>query len=303
MTRVLITGANGFIARHLAPTLHAAGMEVVGTSRQGRPLAGFGRIAACSLGDSLASVLANERPDAIVHTALDAGPNAYEVNVDGTRRWLEEATSAGTGLQVFLSTLSALPDPQGALSPRAAWVGSALSDYGRAKYDLERDFRAAGGVIFRMGIVVGRGGMFARMVESARRYPIVPLLDGGRQLVYVLGIDFLCAVIRDGIAANGKGLTGRGWNLQQPQPTTLRQVIEAICRGYGYRRLLLPIPARPVLEVARLAERLSLPKLPISSANIEGLLRQGRQEIPSDFARFGFPEQSLDALIAAAVRM
>ena len=33
MTRVLITGANGFIARRLAPTLKAAGMETVGTAR------------------------------------------------------------------------------------------------------------------------------------------------------------------------------------------------------------------------------------------------------------------------------
>lgn len=285
MTRILITGANSFIARHLAPTLKAEGIETVGTARRSDPVAGFDRITVCHLGDSLAPYLATERIDAVVHTALDTGPDAFAVNVAGARRWMEEAGAAGVGLQILLSTLSATPE--------------ARSDYGRAKYDLEQLFLPAGGIAFRMGIVVGAGGMFGRMVESVRRYPVVPLLNGGRQLVYVLGIGFVCDVLRDCIATGGEGLRGRTWNIQQPQPYPLRAVIEAICRIYGFRRLLLPIPAKPALAAVRLAERLPLPRLPISSSNIQGLMQQG-QPIPSDFPRFGYPEQSLDELIAAA---
>lgn len=285
MTRILITGATGFIAHHLAPILQAARMTVIGTSRH-EAAPGFERVHACRLGESLAGVLAAERPDAIVHTALDAGPNAYALNVAGTRRWREEAAAAGVSLQIFLSSLSAMPD--------------APSAYGRAKYDLERDFLAADGIVLRMGVVVGDGGMFGRMVASARRIPVTPLLNGGVQLVYVLGIDFLCTAIRDCIAADGAGLRGRAWNIQQPQPYTLRQMIEAINCGYGLRRLLLPIPAQPILAAVRLAERLRLPGLPVGSANIEGLLRQGQQRIPSDFARFGYPEQPLAELVRAA---
>jgi len=33
MTRILITGANGFVGSHLSRVLHEAGMEVIGTSR------------------------------------------------------------------------------------------------------------------------------------------------------------------------------------------------------------------------------------------------------------------------------
>lgn len=285
MTRVLITGASGFIARHLAPILQEVGMTVVGTSRHAHPLPGFARVYICHLGESLAAVLTAEQPDAIVHTALDTGPDAYAVNTVGTQRWRNEAAAAGVSLQVFLSSLSALPD--------------APAGYGRAKYALEQEFIAAKGVVLRMGVVMGDGGMFGRMVASARRSPVTPLLNGGEQLVYVLGIGFLCAAIRDCIMADGAGRRGCAWNIQQPQPYTMRQMMEAIHRGYGFRRLLLPIPARPVLAAVRLVERLPFPKLPVSSANIEGLLRQGRQEIPSDFARFGYPEQSLDQLIRA----
>ena len=286
MTRILITGANSFIARHLAPTLKAAGMETVGTPRHSDPIPGFDRIHICTLGDSLAPILTAERIDAVVHAALDTGSNAYAVNVSGTKRWMEEAAAAGIGLQILLSTLSATPD--------------ARSDYGRAKYDLEQLFLPAGGVVYRMGIVVGEGGMFGRMVESVQRYPVVPLLNGGRQLVYVLAIGFVCDVLRDCILTGGTGLRGCAWSIQQPQPYPLRRVIEAICQGYGLRRLLLPIPAQPVLAAVRLAERLPLPKLPISSSNVQGLIQQG-QQIPSDFLKFGYPQQSLDELIAPVV--
>ena len=229
MTRVLITGASGFIARHLAPTLAEAGIAVAGTSRSATVPLGFERVYACKLGDSLADVLRDERPDAIIHAALDPDPHGYALNVTGTGRWIEEAAAAGVGLQIFLSSLSAVPD--------------APSDYGRAKFDLEREFRAIDGVVYRMGVVVGPGGMFERLVASTQRFPVVPLLDGGQQLIYVLGIDFLCAALRECLALDGAGLRGRAWNMQQPEPYTLRQVVEAINQSYGFRRLFVPIPS------------------------------------------------------------
>ena len=278
MSTVLITGAHGFIAHNLAPVLQGAGMRVAGTARAGHPVRGFDAIYAAGLGDSLQPVLNAERVDAVVHAALDAGPDAYRVNVDGTTRWLEEARAAGVPLQILLSTLSAAPD--------------ALSDYGRGKYTLEQRFIECDQVVFRMAIVVGDGGMFARLRESSRRFPVVPLLDGGRQPVYVLGIDFLCNVMRDCIAANGKGLRGRGWNLQQPTAYPLRDVITAINRCYGYRRVLLPVPVRPILALLQIIEKLPAPKLPVTSTNVKGLTQAAAQETPSDFARFGYPEEA-----------
>lgn len=287
MKTVLITGATGFIARYLAPMLQREGMRVVGTSRSVRAMRGFDRVYGARLGDSLAPILAEERIDVIVHAALDAGADAYAVNVNGTTRWLEEAQAAGVSLQILLSTLSATPE--------------ARSDYGRAKYVLEQRFYAAHQVAFRLGVVIGDGGMFARLRESARRFPIVPMLDGGAQHLYVLGIDYLCAVLRDCVVRDGAGLRGRGWNLHMPRAYTLREVMAAICRSYGYRRLLLPIPAAPILRGLRLVERLfPFIKLPVTSDNVEGLIQQGRQEISTDFARFGYPEQSLDRLVIQA---
>ncbi len=288
MKTVLITGANGFIARHLAAVLRAAGWRVLGTSRQDAAVADFHRIYRKRLGDGLADVFAEEPVDAIVHAALDAGSAAYATNVEGTTRWLREAAAAGVGTQIFLSSLSA--DAQ------------ASSDYGRAKHALEQRFLAAGQIVFRLGVVVGDGGMFARMVDSVRRSPVVPLLDNGAQLIYVLGIDFLCAVVRDTIASDGQGLRGRAWNLQQPTPYPLRAVLQAICAAYHLRRVFLPLPARPLVGLLQLFEKQALVRLPISSVNVQGLIQQGRRRFPSDFAQFGYAEEPLAALIARAAR-
>jgi NADH dehydrogenase len=289
MTQVLITGASGFIARNLAAALQSAGVETIGVSRRGQPVVGFARVYQARLGDSLQPVLAAERIAAAVHCALDTGADSYTTNVAGTTHWLEEAAAGGAGLQIFLSSLSAGPD--------------ALSDYGRAKYVLEQACLSAGGVVYRLGVVVGDGGMFGRIVESSRRSRIVPLLDNGAQLIYVLGIGFLCNVLRDCIMSDGEGLRRRAWNIQQPRPYTLRQVVEVINRHYGYRRLLLSIPAPPILGALLLLEKLPLGRrLPISSNNVKGLIQQGRVQIPSDFACFGYPEESLDALIAAVAK-
>lgn len=288
MPTVLITGANGFIARHLAAELHHAGWRVLGTSRRDAPATGFDRIYPRRLGDSLEAVFAEEKVAAVVHAALDAGSAAYATNVEGTARWLAEAAAAGVGTQILLSSLSA--DAQ------------ALSDYGRAKYALEQRFLAADQIVFRLGVVVGDGGMFGRMVDSVRRYPVVPLLDGGAQLIYVLGIDFLCAVLRDTIFSAGQGLRGRAWNLQQPTPYPLREVTRVICAVHGLHRIFLPLPARPLIGLLQIFEKQAVVRLPITSVNLLGLIQQGRRKFPSDFARFGYAEEPLTALVARAAR-
>jgi len=286
MSAVLITGAGGFIARRLAQTLNDAGQTVLGASHSAAKLPGYQRVFPASLGETLLPALAAGPVDVMVHSALATGPDAYRLNVEGTSRWLDEGRAAGVTVQILLSTLSA--------------ETNALSDYGRAKWALEQRFAAADEIAFRLGVVVGDGGMYARMRRSATRLPVTPLLDGGRQRLYVVGIDALCAVLRDTIASNGEGLRGRSWNLVQPQSVTLRELIEAMQRQAGRRSLLLPVPTAPVLAGLRLIERVPMLRLPVTSSNVRGLRQQGQRRIDTDWERFGQPVQSLEALIAAA---
>ncbi|MEZ4771229.1 MAG: NAD(P)-dependent oxidoreductase [Caldilineales bacterium] len=286
MTTVLITGAGGFIARHLAQTLADAGVRVLGVSHSGAAAPAYNRVFEAGLGETLLPALAAEPIDAVVHSALAAGMDGYRLNLEGTTRWMDEARAAGVGLQIFLSTLSAEPN--------------ALSDYGRAKWTLQQRFVDAGEVVFRLGVVIGDGGMYGRIRSSATRAPVVPMLDGGRQLLYVAGIDAVCAVLQDTILAGGESLRGGAWNLIQPEPVTLRDMATAINRQTRRRALLLPVPAGPVLAGLRVAESVPLLRLPITSTNVRGLMQQGQRRFPSDYERFGYPVQRLEELITAA---
>lgn len=283
MKTVLITGANGFIARHLARSLGGAARRL-GVSRAGEPVDGFDLVRRAALGDALPS-FDDDAIDAVVHTANHEGSDEYRVNVDGTWQWFQAARDRGASVQLLLSTLSATPQ--------------AVSDYGRAKYELEQRFIKAGQVAFKLGIVVGNGGMFGRMKAAQQRLRIVPLLDNGSPRVFVLGIDYLCRAIRECVLSAGAGLRGRAWNMQQPESYTLREIMTSIRRHYRYRCHFLPVPSLPILWTLRLAETLPI-RLPVSSANLRGLRQSKHDRYDSDFAHFGEDPEPLDRLVARA---
>lgn len=107
---VLITGANGFLGRHLAAHLRAQGVAVRGVDLSADPEAG---VVAGSTGDPSAWESHLVGCDAVVHTAAIVSNNiapvrAWEVNVVGTRLVLDAAARAGVRRFVHLSSIAAL---------------------------------------------------------------------------------------------------------------------------------------------------------------------------------------------------
>lgn len=78
--RVLITGASGFVAPHLATLLHANGYEVHGLTRSSTP-PGYHQIHYANLlsAPAVRSVLEAARPDAIIHLAAQSAvPQSWQ---------------------------------------------------------------------------------------------------------------------------------------------------------------------------------------------------------------------------------
>ncbi|HZO80958.1 MAG TPA: NAD(P)-dependent oxidoreductase [Candidatus Binataceae bacterium] len=90
MKRVLVTGAGGFIGRHCVPRLIRRGFEVHAVSRRGAPIAASdAHWHACDLLDAeqLAQLMAQVRPEGLIHFAWETTPAEYRTSVENLR-WL-----------------------------------------------------------------------------------------------------------------------------------------------------------------------------------------------------------------------
>lgn len=109
---IAVTGATGFLGRHLVSALHAAGhavRAVVRSPEKARDL-GCASVAVADLADADALTRAFTGCDAVIHNAAlfmlaDAGWDAFwSANVDGTARSLTAAADAGVTRNILISS-------------------------------------------------------------------------------------------------------------------------------------------------------------------------------------------------------
>lgn len=238
--KIFITGLNGFIARHLAEWLGARGHEVTGTSRSGRGIRWY-------MGGPVdpawfAGV------DAVIHAAHDFAPGAMKANVAGTRA-MEAA--AGARRQILISSLSARPD--------------AASEYGRTKLAQEEAFRRR--TIVRPGTVLGRGGLFGKMAAMMEKLPVLPLLDGGRARITVIGVHDLCRAVEE-ILRRPDG----EFNLYYPEAPTLGELLGRLRGILGRKTLFVPLPAALLVLPLALLRALQV-RTPVDLDNLKGYMK------------------------------
>ena len=121
MSRIAITGGNGFVGRHVAERLRAAGDEVILLSRR----TGFD----LARPDVAALTRVLEGCTAVVHTAginREIGQQTYDaVHVRGTQILIAAARDAGVGHIGLVSFLRARPDGPTAYH-RSKWAAEAV---------------------------------------------------------------------------------------------------------------------------------------------------------------------------------
>ncbi len=253
--RIGITGATGFIGRHLVAHFAARGDAVVAFQRRVSVPAARGVV--------VRPFTLPEGPDPahlaglewLVHGALveygPRTPDADAINRAGAQRVLAAARAHGTRV-VFLSTLSAHP--------------AAESHYGRSKLELEGLFDPARDTVLRLGLVLGHGGLFGSMVEVLHAARVVPLPDGGRQPIQTLWMGDLCAAVANVV---DRGLAG-SYDVAAPAVHTMRGLYESVLRGLGVRRTLIGVPLPLVTLGVSVLEALHVP-FSIHRENVLGL--------------------------------
>jgi len=289
---VALTGAAGFVGRHLCHHFLARGFDVRGLVRDPERRSALEPEVAlfrCDL-PAVCDADAFRNVDSVIHCAYTSRftslKEARRVNEEGTARVLALSREAGVERFVFVSSTSAHAD--------------ALSYYGKSKLLLEATLDPERDLIIRPGLVLGSdGGLFDRLVSSLRRSGFVPVFGGGRQTVQTVHVDDLCVAIERAIE---RKLTG-AFVVAEPEGLPLRDLFRLVAKKLGRRATVVSLPAGPVLALLRVAEALRVP-LPISSENVLGALALRAQPSAADLEAIGVvlrtASDSLDQLLAGA---
>ena len=246
---MLVTGASGFVGRHLVTQLEHSGWIVRRSPRR-------------ELASETTHRDALQGAQAVVHLAALAHGRAlafertrdYEslrrVNVEGTERLAREAAGAGVRHFLFLSSIGVCGDetlgaPLTEESPPAP-----RSLYARSKLEAEQVLAAISGLgltVLRPTLVYGpqNGGNMLRLLQAIHGRLPLPLgaVQNRRNLTYIGNLTSAIA------AALQRGPAGT-LLICDAQAVSTPELIVALARGMGRRALLFPVPP-PLLNFLR----------------------------------------------------
>lgn len=251
-TNVLVTGADGFVGRHLVPYLAARGFKVTAASRGAFAFEGP-NIVTVPLPEL--SVPFDWRPllgkcDAVVHLAgiahKFADDDLYDrVNHLATAALARAAFDCGTDHLIFVSSIAA---QSGSCSDHALTEDAAPrpnNAYGRSKLAAEHAVRAAdvSFTILRPVVIYGDGekGNFAT-VHRLSRLPL-PLPFGALTARRsVLSIQNFNSAV--GTALTNDSARNETFIVSDPTPVTVAELIARYRTGRGRPCRLMPVPER-----------------------------------------------------------
>jgi nucleoside-diphosphate-sugar epimerase len=273
MTRVLVTGANGFVGAAVCARLLEAGCEVRAAVRSTRAVGDLPRgvephiVQGISTAAHWAEAVAGV--DAVVHliarthvmreTARDALAEYRAVNVTGTEALLDACVRAGVSRFVYLSSVKAVGE--GGESAYSEQTRCAPEDeYGISKLEAEQRVVArctsAGidHVILRPPLVYGPRvrGNFLRLLRAVERGYWLPLgmVENRRSMVYVGNLaSAVLAVLRQPAGFSGT------FHVADPEALSTAELVRRLATMMRRPARILPIPPALLRAGGRLLRR------------------------------------------------
>lgn len=249
--KIAITGATGFVGRHLARALVAEGHQVVliarGLDRRDEAVRHLPRatFAPVGLDDAPGLATAFAGCDAVAHCAginRELGAQTYaRVHVEGTRRVVAAARAAGVGKLVFLSFLRARPD--------------CGSPYHESKWAAEEIVRASGldYTVIKSGMIYGRGDhMLDHLSHWLHTVPLLPTVGMVDRASRPLAIEDLIPVLRAALV--GGRLSRQAIAIVGPEEVVLGEAVRRVGRAIGRPVVLFRLPVWMHAIAARLFE-------------------------------------------------
>jgi dihydroflavonol-4-reductase len=269
--RAFVTGATGFIGRHVVRKLRGRGDDVVALVRSPDKAADL-RALGCELavGDLVTTDAVRDGMrdcDAVFHIAaaykvgITAGACAdmHRSNVEGTALILDAAADANVGKVVYVSTINYFGDTGGRVMKEGEARPSMrfLSCYDETKYRahefaIQRIAEGAPIVIMQPGSVYGPGdhSQVGRQIDDARRgrAKLMMFPDLGLNMAHVEDVA-------EGILlGHDKGKVGESYNLGGDLGT-MGELVQTVARLSGHRPPSRTLPSALI--------RASIPLAPV----------------------------------------
>lgn len=260
---LLVTGANGFIGRHLTRTLLEAGDDVLALVEPGwgEPLEPHPRLRVVEVDirdgaavRALPPVQATLHLAAIARLQYNKTEDDYQaVNVEGTRHLLDHAAACGARRFVFISTIEAAGPARDGRPLDETQTPAPTNAYGRSKLQAEQlVLEASGqgrvpGTVLRLPMVYGPGNtlIFSRLFKLAATgwYPRI-----GNNDVWMEFCNVHNAIHAMRLALQRPEAVGQVFFINDGRSYQISEVLTAAARAAGRSRIrFVVIPERLAL--------------------------------------------------------
>ncbi len=292
--RVFLTGATGFIGRHVLERLDASRAElVVCLVRDPARLAGksprptYVRPIAGDLlrPETYAAALAG--CDIVVHLAAAVGKateaDHFRVNLEGTRVLLDAARAAGVPRFLHVSTISVnFPDKR-------------HYAYARAKERAEELVRASDRdwAIVRPTIVLGPGSGWGKKLRALATAPVPFVFGSGRARLQPVDVRDVARFLVELAASPALGRVTI--ELGGPDVLTFDEIL---VRARGAASRVVHVPAAPLIGTLAALERIVGGALPVTAGQFYGFLHDTTAAPNPLVDRFLPMRRDIDTMVA-----
>lgn len=293
---ILITGATGYIGRHLVARLSQQGERPRCLVRNVQRAANMFAEMSVELvqGDTTQPEtlsIALQGIDTVVHSAFitadhkqSAGNHYEETNVGGTANLVKAAKAAGVKRIIEISGLGTKQDKPGS--------------YMQGRYLAEQMLKESGleWTIIQPSVLFGKEAPFVKgLAGLIRTSPVVPLIGGGKMMFQPISVEDVVTVIvkvlQEQERANGKTFTIGG-----PAYYSFTDIVTMLIHTMHKKRLMAPAP-RPLVGVGAAVMEAVMPKPPLTKAAMALFAFDNTTTINAVERDFGFTPQSFSAYL------
>jgi uncharacterized protein YbjT (DUF2867 family) len=288
---ILITGATGYIGRHLVARLVAQGERprcLVRDTRRAATILAADKVELVQ-GDTLTPsslAAAMQGIETVVHAAFmtadlkqSAGNHYAETNVQGTKNVIQAAKEAGVRRLIEISGLGTRPDKPGS--------------YMEGRFLAEKMLKESGldWTIIQPSVLFGKDAPFIKgLADLIRTSPIVPLIGGGKILFQPIYVEDVVTVIMH-VLEEPERTKNKTYTIGGPAYISFTQVIDVLLQTMHKSRLKAPAPMALVGVGAAMMEAV-LPKPPLTKAAMALFMFDNTTDLTSVERDFGFTPMS-----------